>query len=150
MQNPGLEKIRMKRFSKESLLIAVSALLILPVQQIFLKNTCRSGRPVELRKEYPDPDWSSNALGGNAGGVIQMVYYNLRQNKIEAAEAWLKFGCFELRAPSVMLFYGDWLKQKGNIRRAEYFYRFALKKAECENAPREFINTIKKRLGERL
>ena len=135
----------MKKSSKEAFLIAVIALAVLPLQQIFLKNAAKHP-PVKPPVEMPEQDWSSSALSGNAGGVMKMVFFNLKRNAPQAADAWLNFGSMTLQAPSVMLFYGDWLKQKGNPRRAEYFYRYALKKAKNARAPQRFILELEKRL----
>jgi hypothetical protein len=135
----------MKKYRKEVIVIAAFALLILPVQQILLKNTAVRTPAAEIRKTIPE-EWSSNALSGNAGELMNMVFFHIQQRDYNAAEAWLKFGAMNLQAPSVMLFYGDFLKQKGNLRRAEYFYRFALKKALAAHAPRPFIIELEKRL----
>ena len=139
----------MKKSSKEAVLIAVIALAALPLQQIFLKNAAKHP-PVKPAVEMPEQDWSSSALSGNAGGVMKMVFFNLKRNVPQAADAWLNFGSMNLQAPSVMLFYGDWLKQQRKVRRAEYFYRYALRKAKKDNAPQNFIRELEKRLGGKL
>ena len=135
----------MKKHRKKTLIIAAFALLILPVQQVLLKKTAVRIPETSIRKAMPE-EWSSNALSGNAGELMNMVFFHIQQRDYNAAEAWLKFGAMNLQAPSVMLFYGDFLKQKGNLRRAEYFYRFALKKALAAHAPRPFIIELEKRL----
>lgn len=139
----------MKKFSAEPFFLAVVALAVLPLQQIFLKNAAKHP-PVKPPVEMPEQDWSSSALSGNAGGVMKMVFFNLQRNVPQAADAWLNFGSMNLQAPSVMLFYGDWLKQQGKVRRAEYFYRYALRKAKKNNAPQNFIRELEKRLGGKL
>ena len=77
---------------------------------------------------------------------MKMVMHHLKNNSPELAEAWLKYGCMELQAPSVMLFYGDWLTQRGAVRRAGFFYRLALKKARQNGAPQVFIRALLQRL----
>ena len=134
----------MKKHAKEAVIIALFALLILPVQQVLMKTTA-AAIPAETKKAMPE-EWSSNALSGNAGELMNMVFFHLQQRRFAEAETWLNFGSMTLQAPSVMLFYGDFLKQKGNLRRAEYFYRFALKKALAAHAPRPFIIELEKRL----
>ena len=139
-----------KKLSKETILIALTALLILPVQQIIIRQMHKYIK-VEKRTGFAlEENWSECALSGNGAGVILMADSNFKRNHLSAGENWLKFGVYHLQSPSVMLYYGDWLKQKGNPGKAEYLYRFALKKAVKANAPQKFISELKKRLGNNL
>ena len=54
----------MKKFSAEPFFLAVVALAVLPLQQIFLKNAAKHP-PVKPAVEMPEQDWSSSALSGN-------------------------------------------------------------------------------------
>ena len=131
---------------KQAAAAAVIALAALPLQQWYVSGPAlkRTGEKAAARP--PEEGWSEGALSGNAGGVVLMAVSNLRQGHAAAAEAWLAFGCFQLRAPSVMLFYGDMLRQRGEGVRAARLYRFALKKARAEKAPAEFVSALEKRL----
>jgi hypothetical protein len=140
----------MKKFPKEAVIIALLALIALPLQQILLKQTAKSVTAVKRSKFDLEENWSECALSGNGAGVILMADSNFKRNHLSAGENWLKFGVYHLQSPSVMLYYGDWLKQKGNPGKAEYLYRFALKKAVKANAPQKFISELKKRLGNNL
>ena len=91
-------------------------------------------------------NWSECALSGNSAGVINMVRVNIYEKNIETAEAWMKFGTYELQSPSVILFYGDWLNMQGNCHKAKYLYNLAKKKAISINAPKQFLDEVNKRL----
>lgn len=140
----------MKKLPKEAVIIALLALTALPLQQILLKRVAKSVTAVKRSKFDLEENWSECALTGNSTGVVLMANSNFKRNHYNAGEKWLEFGVYHLQSPSVMLYYGDWLKQKGNTRKAEYFYRFALKKAEKAKAPEKFISELKKRLGKNL
>lgn len=132
---------------KQAVFAAVIALVALPLQQWYVSGPAlkRSG-PKAAVSRPPEEGWSEGALSGNAAGVVLMAVSDLRQGHAAAAEAWLKFGCFQLGAPSVMLFYGDMLRQRGEHDRAARLYRFALKKARAERAPAAFVSALEKRL----
>ena len=135
------------KFSKEVCLIALAALLALPLQQLLLKQKAKAVSALQKSFVLPEEGRSESALSGNSGGVIFMVNSNFQRQFPAAAEAWLKFGAYQLQSPSVMLVYGDWEKQRGKRLRAEYFYRFALRKARREKAPANFIRALEIRLG---
>ena len=137
------------KFSGEVLGIALAALLALPLQQVLLKHKVRSVKEVLKSFFILEENWSECALTGNAQGVVLMANSCFKKNRYAAGEAWLKFGTYQLQSPSVMLFYGDWLRQRGNERRAVYLYNFALKKARREKAPENFICTLEQRLRSR-
>ena len=132
---------------KQAFFAALVALAALPLQQWYVSGPAlkRSGTKTAV-SGAPEEGWSEGALSGNAAGVVLMAVSDLRQGHAAAAEAWLAFGCFQLRAPSVMLFYGDMLRRRGEHIRAARLYRFALKKARAERAPTEFVSALEKRL----
>ena len=132
----------MKKFSAEPFFLAVAALTILPLQQLFLKKNSSEIKRIQEDSIHTD---SVNALSEKTDAVIKMHRFCLQHNSQEAA-AWLKFGSMELREPVIMLLYGDWLKAHGEIRRAGYFYRFALKKARQKPAGGQLIEELEKRL----
>lgn len=135
-----------KKLSKEAILIALTALLILPVQQIIIRQMHKHIK-VEKRTGFAlEENWSECALSGNAAGVILMANSNFRRGHADAAEKWLYFGCMELQAPSVMLYYGDYLMLKNRKHQAVYWYRLALKKALMEKSPANFVSEVQKRL----
>lgn len=132
----------MKKFSAEPLFFALAALVILPVQQVFLKKKSSEIRRIQEDSIHAD---SVNALSGKPDAVIKM-YRFCQHSDPRGAAAWLKYGSMELQDPSVMLLYGDWLKAHGKIRRAGYFYRFALKTAKKKSSGRQLIAELEKRL----
>ena len=135
------------KMRKQAVFAAVVALVALPFQQWYVSGPAlrRTGVKAVVTRP-PEEGGSEGALGGNAAGVVLMAVSNLRQGYPAAAEAWLKFGCFQLRAPSVMLFYGDMLRQRGQGAAAARLYRFALRKARAERAPANFVSALEKRL----
>ena len=145
----------MKKFSAGAVSAGILALAVLPVQQAVLAYRVRGDGQVKASGSgFPEEGWSEGALSGNAAGVVMMAVSNLKKNSPggrggwdKAAEAWLKFGSFQLRAPSVMLFYGDMLRQRGQREQACRLYRFALKRARLDNAPQNFIQALEQRLG---
>jgi len=140
----SLDKLR-----KQAVFAALVALVALPFQQWYVSGPAlrKTGEKAVVSRA-PEEGWSEGALSGNAAGVVMMAVSDLRQGHAAAAEAWLKFGCFQLRAPSVMLFYGDMLRQRGEHAAAARLYRFALGKARAERAPAGFISALEKRLEE--
>jgi len=146
----------MKKFSAGAVSAALLALAVLPLQQAVLAYRVRSGGETKAPNcDFPEEGWSEGALSGNAAGVVLMAVSRLNKHSPgsgggwdKAAEAWLKFGVFRLRAPSVMLFYGDMLSRRGEKEQALRLYRFSLKRARSENAPPSFIRALERRLGD--
>ena len=132
----------MKKFSAEPFFLAVAALAILPLQQLFLKKNSSEIKRIQEDSIHAD---SVNALSGKPDAVIKM-YRFCQHSDPRGAAAWLKFGSMELQDPVIMLRYGDWLKAHGKIRRAGYFYRFALKKARQKPSGGQLIAELEKRL----
>lgn len=146
----------MKKFSAGAVSAALLALTLLPLQQAVLAHRVRDGGKTKAPNSgFPEEGWSEGALSGNASGVVMMAAAALGKHASrdgrggwdKAAEAWLKFGVFQLRAPSVMLFYGDMLRQRGRKEEAVRLWRFALKRAKTDNAPQNFIRALELRLG---
>ncbi len=145
----------MKKFSAGAVSAALLALAVLPLQQAVLAHRVRSGGEAKAPGSgFPEEGWSEGALSGNAAGVVMMAVSHLKKHSPgsgdgwdKAAEAWLKFGTFRLRAPSVMLFYGDMLSRRGEKEQALRLYRLSLKRARSENAPQNFIRALEQRLG---
>ena len=132
----------MKKFSAEPFFLAAAILAILLLQQVFLKKNSSEIKHIQENSVHAD---SVNALSGKTDAVIKMHRFCLQHNSQKAA-AWLKYGSMELQDPVIMLRYGDWLKAHGEIRRAGYFYRFALKTAKKKSSGRQLIAELEKRL----
>ena len=121
-------------------------MIALPVQQLLLKDLAKPAKKIEFNSQALKENWSECALGGNSAGVINMARVNFYEKNFEAAEAWMKFGTYELQSPSVILFYGDWLNMQGNHHKARHLYNLARKKAISINAPKQFLDEVNKRL----
>ena len=99
-------KMKNKKLYIEAIIVAILALIALPIQQLLLKYVAKPVKKVEFNSQALKENWSECALSGNSAGVINMVRVNIYEKNIETAEAWMKFGTYELQSPSVILFYG--------------------------------------------
>ena len=137
---------RKKKIYKEAIIIAIIALLALPDQQMLLKYFAKRATIEELSPRALKENWSECALSGNGEAVIKMARVNFLEKNFKAAEAWMKFGVYQLENPAVILFYGDYLNMQGNKVKAQYLYRFAKKRAISMKEPKQFIDEVNKRL----
>ena len=137
---------RKKKIYKEAIIVAIIALLALPIQQMLLKYFAKPAKKVEFSPRALKENWSECALSGNSQAIINMARVNFHEKNFKAAEAWMKLGVYQFQSPSVVLFYGDYLNMQGNKSKAIHLYNLAKKRALEIHAPKKFINEVEKRL----
>ncbi len=88
------------------------------------------------------------ALLGDVSKLLEIVYYYLDNGKDDNAERWLEYASFRLKDPSMQLFYGDFLRDRGRKQEAENFYRLALIQGRAAGKRAEkFTREVEKRLN---
>ena len=75
-----------------------------------------------------------DATDGKPAGIARLAGYLIRNGDRTAAESWLRHGAAQLKGPSLMLMYGDFLRGeegRSGLLRADFWY------ARAEEAGRE-------------
>lgn len=75
-----------------------------------------------------------DATDGKPAGIARLAGYLIRNRDRTAAESWLRHGAAQLKGPSLMLMYGDFLRGeegRSGLLRADFWY------ARAEEAGRE-------------
>lgn len=66
-----------------------------------------------------------DAMDGKPAGIAQLAACLIRQGDRVSAESWLQYGAIQLKVPSLMLMYGDFLrdgKGRSALRLADFWY----------------------------
>ncbi|MDR0932958.1 MAG: hypothetical protein LBM70_08080 [Victivallales bacterium] len=117
------------------------------LQRLLLGGVAAIGGPAlfYLQSSYPttskypvEPAWSKEELlsrelatlgddviHGSMGGIARFATYLIRIGDRETAESWIRYGASQLKGPALMLFYADFLRNRGDIPgmiRANYWY----------------------------
>lgn len=145
----------MKRKNQLNLLIGFAAvccpplLLLLQTRPTGANAPTRPERtPEEIRFE-PVSEWTAWAREGHSESLIRLAEYYRQDGREETAEAWLRHGAVQLRNPALMLYYGDYLRQKRNRRDlhfAYFLYRRVLVLAERDHQ-KTFAEAVRQRLS---
>lgn len=147
-------------FSGRAPVWATAALSLLLPGAMFVYST-PFAPPSGVAPGTPPKDWTSEETAmremletgeyarlGDVRHLLVIVRHYLKNGNDANAERWIAYGAFQLNDPSMMLFYGDFLRGRGREEEARTLYRMALARGVAAGEKAEpFTLEVRSRLN---